>query len=267
MERNNGKIAIAIVAMFVVALSIVGVTYAYFVASVNKNDANKSVEVKAGILKVTYASGQTLSAEGIVPGWKSDDNMVYNSIKSVSKAADGSSHITAVPYTSLSEDDIANGTTTAKVKPIRFTVTDSSTKGETAYYALRLREVTNGLYESTLATDHDDFEVTITSVDAGFAPVTHILTNATSQNLAGVYAITTGTEAQSSTTHTFELAGHYKETGIEQKATLKNVKATVEVVGLNLIAGTHGESTARYADAVGNTYDSTFTLVTEQAAD
>ena len=71
MERNNGKIAIAIVAMFVVALSIVGFTYAYFVANVRGN-TNTNVTVTSGELIVQYTNTQAISVTGIAPNWKSD---------------------------------------------------------------------------------------------------------------------------------------------------------------------------------------------------
>ena len=66
MERNNGKIAIAIVAMFVVALSIVGFTYAYFVANVEGNtDTNVTVTsgeliLKQLVLLVLHQTGKVM---------------------------------------------------------------------------------------------------------------------------------------------------------------------------------------------------------------
>ena len=71
MEKNNGKIAIAIVAMFVVALSIVGFTYAYFVASVTNNDADTSVQVTAGELVSKNKNEKTETYELKLPS----DNM------------------------------------------------------------------------------------------------------------------------------------------------------------------------------------------------
>lgn len=259
MEKNNGKIAIAIVAMFVVALSIVGVTYAYFVATVKTNSTNNSVQVKAGILKIAYDNGQILTAESIVPGWKSDGDMIYDPVHSVS-TVDGQTRITAKSKTALGATVSANAT--EPVDPITFEVTDASTKGETAYYGIRLVSVNNGLYNDGIpAAEHDDMLITLTN-NAGLTAVTdYVLTDATSQNLAGVYAITTGTEAENATVHKFTLSAHYVEADDVQTATGVNITATVEVVGLNLVSGTHGQDGATYADAVGNTYDSTFKLV------
>lgn len=82
MEKNNGKIAIAIVAMLVVALSIVGITYAYFTASVQGN-TNTSVNVTAGILEVNYETSSIIDASNVVPGWISDNNHYYDPVASV----------------------------------------------------------------------------------------------------------------------------------------------------------------------------------------
>ena len=46
-KNNNGKLAIAIVAMFVVALSIVGVTYAYFTSQTVYNESEEDPRVLA----------------------------------------------------------------------------------------------------------------------------------------------------------------------------------------------------------------------------
>ena len=83
MERNNGKIAIAIVAMFVVALSIVGFTYAYFTAQVNGNTGNDSVQVTAGELVITYNNTKSIAAANIVPGWISDGKTFYDPVYSI----------------------------------------------------------------------------------------------------------------------------------------------------------------------------------------
>ena len=239
MEKNNGKIAIAIVAMFVVALSIVGVTYAYFVASVqgNTGEDQRVVEVKAGVLKVAYENGDVLEATGIVPGWKSDNDMVYNSIASVS-TVDGETRITAVKNSTLT-DEQKKGTTTAPVAPVTFDVTDESTEGETAYYGIRLVEVTNELY----AKEPNNFKVTITEATAG------ALTPAGGYTLTadGTQVVSEAISITDSATHTYTLSAEYVEAGSKQEGTGKNVSFTVEVVGLQLVDGV-------YKDAEGNTW-------------
>ena len=235
MRNNNGKIAIAIVAMFVVALSVVGFTYAYFVASVNNNKDNHQVEVQAGVLKINYDNGQTLTATNIVPGWKSDNDMVYNSIASVS-TKDGKTTITAVKKSTLTEEQLA-GTTTEPVAPVTFTVKDQSTNKATAYYGIRLVEVTNGLH----AVDPGNFKITLTEATKGAVTAAdgYVLTADGTQKVSEAISITGGA------THTYTLSAEYVEAGSEQKGTGKNVTFTVEVVGLQLVNG-------KYVDAQGN---------------
>ena len=239
MKNNNGKIAIAIVAMFVVALSVVGFTYAYFVASVNNNVDNHQVEVQAGVLKINYDNGQTLTATGIVPGWKSDNDMIYNSIASVS-TKDGKTTITAVKKSTLSTvltpEQIASSTSTEPVGPVTFTVKDQSTNKATAYYGIRLVEVTNGLH----AVDPGNFKITLTEATKGAVTAAdgYVLNAERTQKVSEAIAITGGA------THTYTLNAEYVEAGSEQKGTGKNVTFTVEVVGLQLVNG-------KYVDAQG----------------
>ena len=241
MEKNNGKIAIAIVAMFVVALSVVGFTYAYFVATVNNNKTDEKITVQAGTLKVAYGNGQTLTAKNIVPGWKSDGDMVYNSIASVSTEeveVEGKkvneTRITAVSFKGLTEDQKTKGTTTEVVNPVTFTVKDESTKNATAYYGIRLKGVTNELY----ATEPNNFLVTLTGTD-GTKIENYKLTDATTQILSQPISIT-GSE-----TVTYTLSAEYVEANAKQTGTDKDVAFTVEVVGLQLVG-------TKYVDALGN---------------
>ena len=238
MKNNNGKIALAIVAMFVVALSVVGFTYAYFVASVNNNVDNHQVEVQAGVLKINYDNGQTLTATNIVPGWKSDNDMIYNSIASVS-TKDGKTTITAVKKSTLgdvlTEEQLASSTSTEPVAPVTFKVKDQSTNEATAYYGIRLVEVTNDLQ----AVDPDNFKISLTEAGGTTVQEAYVLTADRTQKVSEAIAITGGA------THTYTLSAEYVEAGSEQKGTGKNVSFTVEVVGLQLVNG-------KYVDAQGN---------------
>ena len=148
MKNNNGKVAIAIVAMFVVALSVVGFTYAYFTAQVQNNKADKSVEVTAGIMQVDYDFGRELVAKDIVPGWISDNFHYYDPVLSVNDK-DGVRQISSAiladvdtlgvaedgresAYKNISEVDALE----LRSKPVTFTVTNTGTK--TAKYAIKL---------------------------------------------------------------------------------------------------------------------------------
>lgn len=236
MEKNNGKIAIAIVAMFVVALSVVGFTYAYFVASVNNNTDDTAVEVQAGTLKIAYDNGQTLTATDIVPGWKSDGDMVYNSIASVS-TVDGETRISAVSKKDLTSEQTTNGTTTDPVSPVTFTVKDESTNDATAYYGIRLKNVNNGLY----ASEPNNFKITLSEATAGniTGDGGYVLTADGTQKVSNAISITGGA------THTYTLSAEYVEANAKQTGTGKNVKFTVEVVGLQKVSD-------KYLDAEGN---------------
>lgn len=169
-SENNGKIAIAIVAMFVVALSVVGFTYAYFTAQIKGNTAAKSVEVTAGRLQVTYASSRQMIAQNIVPGWTSDNKHYYDpvyskydpttengtttyKIKAVSTDDSITCNVSGVSTASQSvsacDGAVASPSeSNGKVAPAEFTVTNNSQKntGDTLY-AITLTDVVNGVVD------------------------------------------------------------------------------------------------------------------------
>ena len=167
MEKNNGKIAIAIVAMFVVALSVVGFTYAYFVAQVQGN-TNTSVTVTAGTLSVAYASTQEIKAENLVPGWQSD-GLHYFDDKSYNSVGDEIRYNACVKESEVDEGEVYNASTnptgTRNVAcddskaipangakgPAIFTVTNDSTaraNESTVSYVIILNGISNGLADS-----------------------------------------------------------------------------------------------------------------------
>lgn len=144
MKNNNGKVAIAIVAMFVVALSVVGFTYAYFTAQVQENKEDTSVEVGAGIMQVDYDFGQKLTARNIVPGWISDEHHYYDPLLSVDDK-DGIRKISAATLDTGKVLKTGSGLTVAPkyddanplvAKPVSFTVKNTGT--EVAKYAINL---------------------------------------------------------------------------------------------------------------------------------
>lgn len=148
MKNNNGKIAIAIVAMFVVALSVVGFTYAYFTATVRGNEANESVKVTAGKLEIVYGNGTKLQAQNLVPGWTSDGEHYYDvQYSSTDANGDGTYEIKAVTTgdhqtksdgsTPGAADGIANDAT--------FTVSNATENAGDNDYIIRLKDITNGI--------------------------------------------------------------------------------------------------------------------------
>lgn len=149
MKNNNGKVAIAIVAMFVVALSVVGFTYAYFTAQVQGNKEETSVEVGAGIMQVDYKFGQELTATNLVPGWISDEHHYYDPLLSV-KDDNGVRKITAATLDTGKVLKTGSGLTVAPkyddenplvAKPVSFTVKNTGT--EVAKYAINLNVTEN----------------------------------------------------------------------------------------------------------------------------
>lgn len=161
MKNNNGKIAIAIVAMFVVALSIVGFTYAYFTATVTGNNSTEeSVKVTAGSMIVSYDGGDTLTANNVVPGWFNDGKHYYDTVHSVTVVGN-ESRVSAV-----STDDFAEGgklagktptpTTPAQLEaygltePVEFSV--KNTGDNTAAYALDMQVLANNITDKSHLT-------------------------------------------------------------------------------------------------------------------
>ena len=126
-SNGNGKIVIAILVMFAVALSIVGVTYAYFTTRVNYNENTESVTVDAGKLVATYTGGSQITLTNVLPGWQSDGATYFDASKigtdghlACTTAADDSTFAAAVTSGAATE---ANGLR----NPVKFTVTNPDT--------------------------------------------------------------------------------------------------------------------------------------------
>ncbi len=186
--ENNGKIAIAIVAMFVVALSVVGFTYAYFTAQVKGNN-EKSVTTTAGKLAIKYQNGTDIVGNNVVPGWLSDGNHYYDTegskyiatkgatpdkdvigVEAITKAECVDGKVTKANHTVSSAEGAefntcdtalqtaANGIT----DPTTFTITNESTDNHAAEYMISIKSTENGfsagsikayLYAGTSDTD------------------------------------------------------------------------------------------------------------------
>ena len=237
MKENNGKIAIAVVAMFVVALSIVGFTYAYFTAQVKGNTADKSVEVTAGKLSIVYANGDEILAQNIVPGWVSDGKHYYDSMcsSSIDTDAAGNHKITAVStdvvkdgkcsttdtrVPSVTAPTAADGLTT----PVIFTVKNADDNTGDNKYVIRLTGIQNGLATG----DQANFVLTLkqgnTVVWSGQLAATGSKPQVIVPNAMEIKA---GAAAQS---YSINLA--YKNVDSPQESKNATVKATVEIVGV-----------------------------------
>ena len=173
-SENNGKIAIAIVAMFVVALSVVGFTYAYFTAQVRGNTAVSSAKVTAGRLQVVYSSGDQLIAQNIVPGWISDNKHYYDPVYSKYGAAE-SNGTTTYKIKAVSTDDritcnvtgstplsqsnqaisacdgavTSPGTADGKIGPVTFSVANDTPNTGDTQYAITLTNISNSIVDTS----------------------------------------------------------------------------------------------------------------------
>jgi len=265
MKNNNGKVAIAIVAMFVVALSVVGFTYAYFTASVQGNEKNnESVKVTAGTMVVSYDMGDKITANNIIPGWKNDGKTFYDPVYSIQKDANNISRITAV-----SIDDFGTGEGKLAAEPsvgnistleedavktllapygLRDAVTFNvaNTGSREAYYSVALTAMENNLSHD--ANTEDDVEVYDDRVNLVYSVYV-------SNTEDGEYVLDTtlgtngvipfGTAATSSIyarvalpvgeARYYKIIFHYKEANVNQTASDNNpnaFRATVTVDGL-----------------------------------
>lgn len=256
-KNNNGKLAIAIVAMFVVALSIVGVTYAYFTTTVNGNKLSEEVRVKSGVLRIAYTKGQTITAEGVVPGWQNDGDKFFdidlhaklgrgNKIYAISLTGDLTEQVKTDKK--ISEDDMTayQGKVMA---PLNFKVTNDSSEGAEAYYGIRLSKVTN-----TIATANPD--------DADNV-ILRLYSDATLKNIVAeeIVGTTNGQiitdaitlEADGDIDDYYAVIEYANDTDQtdQNDAQLQSVSVTFEVVGLNKVVN---GGTTTYVAANGATW-------------
>lgn len=263
MEKNNGKIAIAIVAMFVVALSIVGVTYAYFTATVKGNESDDySVEVDAGRLEVDYLGTKTIEAYNIVPGWISDGNMYYDPVASIqdvpvidtdtglpvepAQTVKGIIAVNKNDYTEASNTQYQNKNY-GLTNPIEFNVTNDGT--DTAHYAVRLVDIVNGiastdvdeegksnfkykLYESKETIPEEGQTVTPTFEEAEVVAEGE-LSHETEQTILATTSVEVGGVNYYQLVLYYEDFGNQNASASDSEDEPKSVSVTVEVVGLN----------------------------------
>ncbi len=268
-SENNGKIAVAIVAMFVVALSVVGFTYAYFTAQVKGNSAEKSVDVVAGKLAITYTNGNEILAQNVVPGWISDGKHYYDSMCSQSIdpiTVDGQNvyKITAVStdtvdlkstpkkcsatdtrVPSVESPDATNGI----ASPVTFTVKNATDNTGDNKYIIRLKGITNGLAEA----DQVNFVLTLKQGD------TVVWSGQLAASGEQVIVPTAMTIAKGASAQDYSINLAYKNIDSAQESKGVTVKATVEVIGVttNTAGKTVDESGKVYTFPAANTEDLT----------
>lgn len=163
-SKSNGKLIAGLIIMFVVAVSVIGVTYAYFVSTFTPNNNAESVKITAGKLIATYDTGTSLDVRNIVPGWVSDGLHYYD----VDVAAANQGRIYA---TKATEATVGTGYATATygiAAPVTFTVTNNSDSEDTdsavdgvqspVSYVIRLNVKKNGILDAMDTTDDSDLD-------------------------------------------------------------------------------------------------------------
>ena len=241
-SENNGKIAIAIVAMFVVALSVVGFTYAYFTASVARNQDEKTTEVTAGMLEVNYTQNKTMTAYKVIPGWESD-GLHYFGTENVNGELRTKALVAA-----NDEDVTSKGLTDADgiTKPAAFNVASTSRSTGKSTYVIKLIDITNGIAAKN-AADAANLTYELYSVNAAdtYTGGTKV---ASGQLPTADTVISKVIEIDKKVTQYYYLMLKYADTAASQNdSQAANIKATVKVVGV-----TTNDNGATYIDAEGN---------------
>ena len=287
-SENNGKIAIAIVAMFVVALSVVGFTYAYFTAQVRGNTGVKSVEVTAGRLEVLYEHGNVIRANNVVPGWVSNGTYYYDPVYSTKvldpivsgdsttykivavktnntvTCTNGSSSVaSSCTDTAVASPTSADGITA----PIAFSVSNTNNNTADTKYIIVLRDIENNiaaadkenmkvtLYSGTFDSQQPDAYKTATPIWSG------TLADTTASGSYQIIVPKVETIANGGSAKNYFLVMTYVNAAdTQENATAGNqdsskavsVSATVEIIGVEQNPAGDITSTTNWFDADGN---------------
>lgn len=147
-SNNNGKIAVGILTMFIVAISIIGVTYAYFTAQFSPNLNPESVKVTAGNLMANYKNAKNISVANVVPGWVSDGLHYYD----IDEAATHGGNIYAIKttYEYTQQDGTKATANMGLAMPLEFSVENISDISDTTKkidYVISLKVIQNGIYD------------------------------------------------------------------------------------------------------------------------
>lgn len=164
-QKTNGKIVIAILAMFAVAISIIGFTYAYFTATFNQNLLDKSVTVNAGELVANFIGTNTVDVKNVVPGWKSDGLTYYDA--TVAQSHNGQIFATTLSnpadYYSANEMTKREYESNGLTAPVQFTVENDSDSPDAVSYIIRLTNIVNGIYDATTTTSDETLRNNLTA--------------------------------------------------------------------------------------------------------
>lgn len=138
-KKNSRKIIIAILIMFILTLSIIGVAYAYFTANFKNNSKNGSVSVKAGKLVAQFKGSNSINVKNVFPGWASDGKTYYdvNVVNPDGRLTAKKALDVATLNTDLSNDIATkrNGLS----DPITFSVRNQSTEKSDINFIIKLK--------------------------------------------------------------------------------------------------------------------------------
>lgn len=138
-RKNTRKIVIAILIMFVITLSIIGVAYAYFTANFRNNSKDDSISVKSGKLIAQFKGNNSINIKNVFPGWVSDGKTYYdvNVINPDGKLTAK----TAVDVATLNSD-LSNNIAVERnglSNPITFSVRNQSTEKSDINFIIKLK--------------------------------------------------------------------------------------------------------------------------------
>ena len=167
-QKTNGKIIVAILVMFAVAVSIIGFTYAFFTATFNDNENDESVTVIAGKLMANYVGNKAIKVSNVVPGWLSDGLSYYDPVLAQSNngnvfashlrprdfvnpkaGQDGQPAVLAANASTLyygaTEQEKSLMESSGLTAPIQFTVSNDPNSPDPVSFYIRLKDISNGL--------------------------------------------------------------------------------------------------------------------------
>lgn len=138
-RKNNRKLVIAILIMFLITLSVIGIAYAYFTANFKNNSKDDSVSVKSGKLVAQFKGTNSINVKNVFPGWVSDGKTYYD-INAINEEGKLTAK-TAIDVATLNSD-VTNGIAVEKnglSNPITFSVRNQSTEKSDINFIIKLK--------------------------------------------------------------------------------------------------------------------------------
>lgn len=280
-QKTNGKIVVAILVMFAVAISIIGFTYAYFTATFNTNNQDKSVTVTAGKLMANFTGTNAINVSNIVPGWLSNGLSYYDS--NLALANGGKIFATELTLTAPEGQDPTytdyyGAGVSSDVKwayeqkgltqPIQFSVANDENSPDAVSFIIRLTEIENGIKtaadsesdetkKAKLTADLENLKVHLYEGTFNYAERNNGTTPYGGTKVSTLQFANSGTQILSTAPHTIAKGGAAKnffiifeyenEESIEQYAQGVTIKARADIIGIQ--KGSTPETQSNWYDA------------------